>query len=165
MCSTFYFALIKNQYKMTQYNTLNVKLSNSQRNKLKSGIKSGTEITFKLPSSVVSDSNDENSFPHNFLLTNTQVSKLRKAFPNNYSANIQSSKTQLHKIGQSGVFLGCCFGSLLKTGLPFMNTVFKPLGKTVLIPLGLTAVVSATDAAIHKQMFEFGKTTLAILNE
>ena len=82
---------------MIQYNTLNVKLSNSKINKLKSGIKNDTEMTL---SNVVDDSNDENNFPHRLLLTNTQVSKLRKAFSNNSSANIKLSKTQLHKIGQ-----------------------------------------------------------------
>ena len=68
---------------MTQYNTLNVKLSNSQLNKLKSGTKIGTEVTLKLSSNVVGDSNDENNFPHKSLLTNTQVSRLPKAFANN----------------------------------------------------------------------------------
>ena len=56
---------------MTQYNTLNIKLSNSQINKLKSGIKDGTEVTLKVSSNVVSYCNDENNFQHNFLLTNT----------------------------------------------------------------------------------------------
>ena len=72
---------------MIQYNTLNVKLSNSQLNERKSGI---TEGTLKLSSNVVGDSNDENNFPHNLLLTNTQVSRLGKAFENNSSANIKS---------------------------------------------------------------------------
>ena len=67
---------------MTQYNTLNVKLSNSQLNKLKSGIKNGTEVTVKVSSNAVGDSNDENNFPHKLLLTTTKVSKLRKAFAN-----------------------------------------------------------------------------------
>ena len=89
---------------MTQYNTLNVKLSNWQLNKLKSGIKNGTEVTLKISSSIVGDSNDENNCPHKLLLTNIQVSKLRKAFENGSSANIKLSKTQLHKIGQSGGF-------------------------------------------------------------
>ena len=62
---------------MTQYNTLNVKLSNSQINKLKSGIKNGTEIALKLSSNVVGDSNYENDFQHKLLLANTPVSKLR----------------------------------------------------------------------------------------
>ena len=59
------------------------------------------------------DSNNENNFPHNLLLTNTQVSRLRKAFTNNSSANIRLSKTQLHKIGQSRRFLGRLLGPLL----------------------------------------------------
>ena len=84
---------------MTQYNTLNVKLSNSQLHKLKSGIKNNTEVTFKISTNVVGDSNVENNFPHKLLLTNTQVSKLHKAFANGSAANIKLSKTQLHKIG------------------------------------------------------------------
>ena len=52
------------------------------------------------------------------VLTNTQVSRLRKAFANGSSANIELSKTQLHKIRQSGGFLGRILGSLQKTGLP-----------------------------------------------
>ena len=56
---------------MTQYNTLNVKLSNSQLNKLKSGIKNNTEVTLKISSNVVGDSNDENNFSHMLLLTNS----------------------------------------------------------------------------------------------
>ena len=61
---------------MSQYNTLNVKLCNSQLNKLKSGIKNGTEVTMKISSNVTGDSNDENDFPHKLLITNKQVSKL-----------------------------------------------------------------------------------------
>ena len=52
---------------MTQYNTLNVKLSNLQINKLKSGIKNGTEVTLQLSSNVGGDSNDENNFLHKLL--------------------------------------------------------------------------------------------------
>ena len=85
---------------MTQYNTLNVKLFNSQLNKLKSGIKNGTEVTLKISYDVVWGPNDENNFRHKVLLTNAQVSKVRKAFANNSLANIKLSKTQLHKIGQ-----------------------------------------------------------------
>ena len=58
---------------MTQYNTLNVNLSNWQINKLKSGIKNGTEVTLKLSSNIAGDSKDENKFPHELLLINTQV--------------------------------------------------------------------------------------------
>ena len=87
---------------MTQYNTLNVKLPNSQLHKLKSAIKDGTKVTLNLSSNVVGDSNDENNFPYKLLLTNTQVSKILKAFANGLSANIKLSKTELQKILKSG---------------------------------------------------------------
>ena len=85
---------------MAQYNVLNVKFSNLQINKLKLGIKNGTEVTLKVSLNVVGDSNDENNFSHKLLLSNTKISRIRKAFANNSSANIKLSKTQLHKIGQ-----------------------------------------------------------------
>ena len=53
---------------------LNAKVSNSQLNKLKSGIKNNFEVTLKLSSNVVGDSNDQNNFPHNF----PHVSRIRK---------------------------------------------------------------------------------------
>ena len=49
---------------MPQYNTLNVKFSNSQLNKLKSSIKNGTEVTLNLSSNLIGNSNDETDFPH-----------------------------------------------------------------------------------------------------
>ena len=58
---------------MTRYNTLNVKLSKLQLNKLKLGIKNGTEVTLKLSSNVAGDYNDKNNFPHKLLLTNTRA--------------------------------------------------------------------------------------------
>ena len=98
------------------------------------------------------------------LLTNTQVSKLRKAFANGSSANIKLSKIQLHIIGESGEFLGRPLGRLLKIGLPLMKNVLKPLAKSVLIPLGLTAAL-ATETAIHDIIFGSGTKTLTISNE
>ena len=62
---------------MTRYNTLNVKLSNTQLNKLKSGIKNGTKVTLNLSSDLIGNSNDGTNFPHKLLLTNTQFSKIR----------------------------------------------------------------------------------------
>ena len=150
---------------MAQYNSLKVKFSNSQLNKLKSTIKNETEVTLKLSSNVVGDSNDENKFPHKFLLTNTQVLKTRKAFANGSSANTKLSKTHLLKIGESGGFLGRLLGPLLKTGLLFLGNILKPLAQSVLLPLGLTAAAAATDAAIHKKMIGSGFTTLIISNE
>ena len=107
------------------------------------------------------------------LLTNTNVTRLRKTFANNSSANIKLSKTQLHKIGQSWGFLGRLLGPLLNPWLPLIGNVLKPLAKSVLILLGLTTAASATDVAIHKKVFGFGThlldlgkwTALVILNE
>ena len=144
---------------------LNVQLSISQLNKLISAIKNGAGVTLNLSSNVVGDSTDKNNFPHELFLTNTQVSRFRKIFANNSSANIKLSKTQLHKIVQSGACLGRLLWPLLKTGLPLIRNVFKPLAKSVLIPLRLTAVASASDAAIHEKIFGSGFTTLIISNE
>ena len=137
------------QYKMTQQNTLNVKPSNSQLNKFKSAIKNETEEVLRLSSNLIGD--NETNFPHKLLLTNRQVSNLRKAFANHSSADIKLSKTQLSKMIQSGGFLGRLLGPLLKTGLSLISNVIKPLVKSVLIPLGLTAAASAADAGIHKK--------------
>ena len=68
---------------MTQYNSLNVKLSNSQLNKLKSAIKNETEVVLRLSSNMIGNSDDETNFPHELLLTNRQVANLCKAFANN----------------------------------------------------------------------------------
>ena len=81
--------------------------------------------------------------------------RLRKAFANGSSANIKLSKAQLHKIEQSGRFLGRRLGPLLKTVLNLIRNVLKPLAKSLLIPLGLTAAASAS--AIHKRMFGSGR--------
>ena len=92
--------------------------------------------------------------------------RLLKAFADGSSFNIKLSKTQLHKIGQSGGFLGRLLIPLLKIGLPLIGNVLKPLAKSVLIPLGLTAAAAAaTDSAIHKKIFGSGGTTLIISNE
>ena len=126
---------------MTQCNTLNVKWSNWQLNKLKSAIKNGTKVTLNLSSNVAGDSNDENNFSQKLLLTNTQVWKFCKAFAKNSSANIKLSKTQLYKIVQLEGFLGILLGPLLKSGLPLIGNVSKLLAKSVLIPLGLTTAI------------------------
>ena len=114
-------------------------MSNSQLNKSKLVVKNGTKVTLNLSSNVIDDSSVETNFLLELLLTDRQFSRLRKAFANNLSANIKLSKTQLHKIGQLGGFLGRLLGSLLKPGLPLMKNVFKPFAKSVLIPFGLTS--------------------------
>ena len=89
---------------MIKYNKLNVKLPNSQLKKLTSGIKNGTEVTVSLSSNLIGNSNDATNFTHKLLLTDTQVSKIRKTFANGSSANIKFSKTQLSQM-RSGRFV------------------------------------------------------------
>ena len=99
---------------------------------------------------------DETNFPHKLLLTNRQVSNLCKAFANYLSTDIKLSKTHLSKMIQSG-FLGRLLGLLLKTGLPLIKNVIKPLAKSVLISYRLTAARSAADAGIHKKNIRIRK--------
>ena len=121
---------------MTQCSSLNVKLLNSQLNCLKSAIKNETEVVLRLSPNMIGNSDDETNFLHKLLLTNRQVGNFRKAFANNSSTDIKLSKTQLSKMMQSGEFLGRLLGPFLKTGLPLMKNMIKPLAKTVLLPLG-----------------------------
>ena len=74
---------------MTHYNTVNLKLSNTQLSKLKSKTKTGTDVTLNLSSNAVGESDDETHFPHKLFLTNTEASKIREAFANGSSANIK----------------------------------------------------------------------------
>ena len=100
---------------MTQYNSLDVKLSNSQLTKLKSAIKNETDAVLRLSSNMIGNSDDEANFPQKFLLTNRQVANLRKAFANHTSTDIKLSKAQLTKM-QKGRFLRF-LAPLLKSGL------------------------------------------------
>ena len=91
---------------MTQNNSLNLKLSNSQLNKLKSSIKNETDVVLRISSNMVTNSSDNTNFRHELLLTNRQVANIRKAFAKNTSTDIKLSKSQLLKMIQSGGFLG-----------------------------------------------------------
>ena len=144
---------------MTYYNSLNVKLSNSQLNKLKSATKNETNVVLRLSSNMIGNSD----FPHELLLTNRQVANLRKTFAKYTSTDIKLSKTQLSKMMQSGGFLGRHLGPLLRTGLPLMKSVINPLAKSALVPLGLTAAASAADAGIHKRILGSGHNNNTIL--
>ena len=98
----------------------------------------------------------ETNFPHKLLSTNRQVANLCKAIENYLSTDIKLSETQLSKMIQSGGLLGRLLGSLLKTGLLLIKNVIKPLAKSILIPLGLTAAASAADAGVHKKSCDLG---------
>ena len=88
---------------------------------------------------------NKEDLPHELLLTTRQSTKLRNAINNNMSTDIKLSTAQIKKIIQSGGFLGKLLGPLLKTGLPLLKSVVKPLGL-----LGLTAASSAIDSGIQK---------------
>ena len=145
---------------MTQCNSLNVKLSNSQLSKLKSSIKNETDVVLRISSNMVSNSNDNTNFPQELLLTNRQVANIRKAFASHSSIDIKLSKTQLSKIIQSGGFLGNLLGKLAG---PLMK-VAMPLAKNVLAPLGISAAMSAIDGSIKKKMLGSGTTTTLIIS-
>ena len=118
---------------------------------------------------MIGNTDDNTNFPHELLLTNRQVLNFRKAFAKNTSTDIKLSKTQLSKMIQSGGFLDRLLGPLLRTGLRLMKSVIKPLAKSVLLPLGLTAAASAADAGTHKKILGSGdnnnNTTLIISND
>ena len=141
---------------MVEYSTVNAKLSNSQLNKLKNSVESKQGTTLRMNAKMFNG----NNLPHELLLTTRQTTKLRNAIKNNLQTDIKLSKAQLSKIIQSGRFLGKMLGPLLKTGLPLLKSVIKPLGL-----LGLTAASSAIDAGVQKKMHDSGKPSLIISSE
>ena len=127
-------------------------------------MKNETEVVLRLSSNSIGD--NETNFPYKLLLTNRQIVNLRNAFANHSAADIKLSKTQLSKMIQSGGFFGRLLGSLLKTGLPLIINVIKPLAKSVLFPLGLTAAASTAYAEIYKKILGSGNVvTLIISND
>ena len=136
---------------MTQYQSVNVKLSNLQLNKLKSPSKNATDVTLTSSSNMIGT--NETSFPYNLLLTYRQVSSPRKFFANQSLVNTKLSKIQLSlsEIIQSGRFLGSFLKQLMKVNLSLMKNGLKPSAKSLLKPLGLTAAASAADAGILKK--------------
>ena len=135
---------------MVEYKTVNVKLSNSQLNKLKNSVKNKQGTTLRLNAKMFNG----NNLPHELLLTTRQTTKLKNSIENNMPTDIKLSKAQISKIIQSGGFLGKILGTLLKTGLPLLKSVIKPLGF-----LGLSAASSLIDNSIAKIIHDDGKTT------
>ena len=148
---------------MVEYKTINVKVSDSQLNKRKSAVTNKQGTTLRVNGKMFS----ANNLPHELLLTTKQTTKLRNAIENNMSTDVKLSKAQISKIIKSGEFLGKLLRPLLKTGLPLIKNVIKPLAKSVLIPLGLTAAAPAADAGIQKKKKKIlgSRTTLIISNE
>ena len=131
---------------MVEYAKVNVKLSNAQLKKLKYAVSNNTGTTLRINFKMFNG----NNLPHELLLTTRQKTKIRNAFNNNTSTDKKLSKAQINKMIQSG-FLGKLLGPLLKTGLPLIKNVIKPLDKSALIPLGLNPAASVADAGIHKK--------------
>ena len=99
-------------------------------------------MLLRLSSNMIGNSDDEANLPHKLLLTNRQVANIRKTFANHTSTNIKLSKVQLTKMQKGGVLR--FLARLLKSRLPLLKSVIKPLGM-----LGLNAAASSTDAAIN----------------
>ena len=141
---------------MDEYFKVNVKLSNSQLNKLKTAAKNQTEVTLRMNIKMFNG----NNLPHELLLTTSQKTKLRNVFGNNVSIDIKLSKAQVSKVIQSGGFLDSL---LSKTAGPLIN-VAVPLAKDILAPLAITAAASVIDAGVQKKIHGSGTTTLIISN-
>ena len=103
---------------------------------------------------------DGNNLPHELLLSTRQKTKVRNAFNNNMSTDLELSKAQISKIIQSGGFLGSL---LSKIAVPLMK-IAVPLAKNILAPLGITAAASAIDVGIQKK-YVSGNITSIISNE
>ena len=142
---------------MVEYSKVNVRLSNTQLQKLQDAVKDNTGTTLRINLKML----DRNDLPHELLLMTRQKAKLRKALNNNTSTDIKLSKAQITKIIQSDGFLGSL---LSKLAGPLMK-VAAPSAKNVLAPLGITATASAIDAGIQKKIHGSGTTTLIISDE
>ena len=136
-------------------NTVNVKLTDTQLKKLKTGVKNKTGTTLRMSLKML----DGNGLPHELLLITRQKPKLINAFNNNMSTDVKLSKAQISKIIRSGGFLGSL---LSKLAGPLMK-VAVPLAKNILAPLGITASASVIDAGIQKKIHGSGTTNLIIL--
>ena len=112
---------------MVEYSKVNVKLSDIQLKKLKTAVENKTGTTLRMNLKMFNG----NDLLHELLLTARQKTKLRNSFNSNMSTDLKLSKAQISKIIQSGGFLGRLLDPLLKTGLPLIKNVIKPLAKSV----------------------------------
>ena len=133
--------------------------SNQQIKKLKKAvkIKNGTTLRIDIKNFNKSD------LLHELFLTQTQINKLREKVENNMSTDIKLSKAQIE--GGALIKEGGALGSILARFLPKLRNPAISLGKKILAPLGLTAVMSATDAAIQKKMHGSGTKTVEFCNK
>ena len=128
---------------MVEYSKLNVKLTDTQLEKLKTAVKNKTGTILRMSLKMF----NRNDLPHKLLLTARQKTRLRNAFNNNMSTDLKLSRGQISKIIQSGGFLGSLLSKLAR---PLMKVAI-PLAKNVLASLGITATASAIDTGIKKK--------------
>ena len=109
---------------MVEYSKVNVKLSNSQLNNLKTAAKNQTIVTLRMNIKMLNGDN----LPHKLLLITRQKSNLRNTFENNMSTDIKLAKAWISQIIQSGAFLGLLFskiaGPLMKVAVPLAKKIF-----------------------------------------
>ena len=145
---------------MVEYSNVNVKLSDTQLEKVKTAVKYKKGTTLRISLKMFNG----NDLPYELLLTTRQKTKLRNAFNNNMSTDLKPSKAQISK----NYSVWRIFRTLLsKLAGPLMK-VATPLAKNVLAPLGLTTAASAIDAGIQKKEKKIhgsGTTTLIISND
>ena len=130
---------------MVEYTKVNVKLTNLQLSKLKKAVTNNGSTTLRIG---IKNLNKED-LPHELSLTTRQNTKLRNAISNNMATDLKLSKTQIKKMLQSRGFLG---KFLSKLAGPLMKVAMS-LAKNVLVPLGLTAAMSAIDGSIQKNLW------------
>ena len=128
---------------MIEHNKVNVKLSDSQLNKLKNAVKNQTGVILRINLKIC----EENNLTNQLLLTTRQKTKQGNAFGNNMLTDIKLSKTQKTKIIQSGGFLG----SLLSKLAGSLTKVTVLLAKNILAPLGIIAAASTIDPGIQNK--------------
>ena len=137
---------------MVEYERVNLKLPNQQIKKLKEAVKSNTGTTIRIGNKVFNKAD----LLHELFLTQTQINKLKEKVENNMLTDIKLSKSQINKLIKEGGALG----SILARFLPKLIKPALSLGKHILAALGLSAAMSATDAAIQKKMYGSGTKTI-----
>ena len=139
---------------MVQYNKIDLHLTPLQLKKIADAVKNNNGPTIRLSN----ENFNKNQLIHELYLTEQQLNKLRKKIENKASTDIKLSKVQIKKIIKEG-------GNLGRLLMNFLPKSIKPaisIGKNILASLGLSAAVSATDAAIQKKIYGAGSKTLII---
>ena len=132
---------------MAEYNKINLNLSESQLRKIQRVVKNKDLTTIR----IGSEKFNKNKLIHELYLTDRQMKKLKKKLNNSMSVDIKLSKNQIHNTIKKGRNLG----RLLMNFLPKLIKPAISIGKNILAPLGLSAAMPATDAAIQKKIYGY----------